>query len=125
MRTWSGNGSGPLPDCYQSNLKNMVAAIEREKKRRRDIGDIASVELYEVRKDAVLDAVDNEAELRRMREAAMTKAPGFWAFLPPKLGDLNQAFLRGDLPRDSSAIGDDRGERASQWRQSWRTEGFG
>ena len=99
MRKWADKGGGAVPDCFHSNLKHMLAAIERERKRRREIGDIASVDLYDLRKDHILNAAtDNEAELRRMQETARTKAPGFWAFLPGKLGQLNQAFLRGDLP---------------------------
>lgn len=97
MRKWADKGGGAVPDCFQSNLKHMLDAIERERQRRRQIGDVAGVDLYDLRKDLIINAATgNPAEL--MRETARTRAPGFWAFLPGKLGQLNQAFLRGDLP---------------------------
>jgi len=46
MRRWAGTGQ-PVPECLRKAFASMRTAIKLETERRRQLGDAASVEVYE------------------------------------------------------------------------------
>jgi type IV secretion system protein VirD4 len=93
---WAGTGA-PLPDCVRSNLTQMMAAVYREKERRRRIGDAVSAALYEGQARRLrADAAEKRSDGSGPEEIIKAKFRGFWAFLSPGMEELNKAFLNGD-----------------------------
>ena len=93
--------SGVLPDCLTRNIAAMNAAVDRERTRRRQIGDTASITQYNRERQLVSEGVTRpEAEDEMLQESLEAQAEGrdvgFWGWLPPAVAVITRKFLRGE-----------------------------
>ena len=91
----------PTPARYLAAVRAMNAAVEREGRRRRQLGDTASVDRYNRDRQRFAEDAqrpDGEDAWQREFQAAQARGEdlGFWTFIPPAIAAITRAFLRGE-----------------------------
>ncbi|MGE5758815.1 MAG: hypothetical protein ACM37V_00490 [Gemmatimonadota bacterium] len=95
---WSWQRDGAPPRAFLRTLGSMNAAVARERDRRREVGDAASVERFE-REMQIADETTRAQEDSWRDElfAALSRHEvSFWDCLPPRMAALTRRFLRGE-----------------------------